>query len=123
MSKILVVDDARFGRNAVRRALSLSNHEIFEADNGTHGLEQVEAVRPDFIFTDLLMPEMDGFEFIKELRARGCTTGVCVISADIQKSSRDRAKELGATEFLNKPFQPDDVLAVIHKALDDAKGV
>ncbi len=122
MPKILVVDDARFGRNAVRRALAQHDFEIVEAENGLRGLEQVEATQPDFIFTDLLMPEMDGFEFLRQLRGKGCNTNVCVVSADIQASSKKLAQELGATEFVNKPFKTEDLLEVINKALDTVKG-
>ncbi len=121
-TKILVVDDARFGRNAVRRALASEEFEIFEAENGLRGLEQVEATQPDYIFTDLLMPEMDGFEFIRQLKGKGCSTKVCVVSADIQTSSRELVQDLGVTDFVNKPFKPDELLAVIHKALDTVKG-
>lgn len=121
-TKILVVDDARFGRNAVRRALASESFEIIEAENGLKALEQVEAGNPDYIFTDLLMPQMDGFDFIRELRKRGNQTRVCVVSADIQASSREIVQSLGITDFINKPFKADELLEVIHNALETVKG-
>jgi two-component system chemotaxis response regulator CheY len=122
MPKILVVDDARFGRNAVKRAIPQYGFEVIEAENGIQALEQVEAHAPDIIFTDLLMPKMDGFELIRQLRSRGCNAKVCIVSADIQTSSHDLATDLGVADFLNKPFKPDQVLDVINRALSTVKG-
>lgn len=108
MAQILIVDDSPFTRRQLKKALLALGHQVTEADNGARALEAISLAQPDVVFTDLLMPEMNGFEFIGQLRARADgteATPVVVLTADIQDSSRDRCEELGATTFINKPVK------------------
>ena len=123
MSKILVVDDARFSRKAVMAALNDSGCEFVQASNGVEALEQVFATDPDVVVSDLLMPEMDGMELLSVLRGRGDQRPVIIVSADIQVTSREECERLGASGFLNKPFQASELQTRVCEALETLTGV
>jgi CheY-like chemotaxis protein len=103
MATILIVDDATFSRRMIRKYLLADNYQILEATNGREALETIDNQTPDCILTDLLMPDMDGFEFLSNLQAQQLKIPTIIISADIQETSRDRCLELGAIAFINKP--------------------
>ncbi len=117
MKKILIVDDSRFSRFQVTKILQEENFEILEAENGAQGLEKVQTHQPDFIISDLLMPEMDGFEFLEKLKQEDNQIPVIVMTADIQDSTRQKVIELGALELINKPLRPPLLLSAIQSAL------
>jgi len=109
MSKILIVDDSRFTRNRIKSALADIGCEIVEAKNGQEALDLATTTSLDCILTDLLMPEMDGKEFLKRLRDSGDQTPVLIISADIQTASREECESYGISGFLNKPVDPQEL--------------
>ena len=114
MDTILIIDDSRFTRSNIAKALRNNQYEVLEADNGATGLDMIIKHKPDFVITDLLMPEMDGFELLENLRSRGIAVPVIVMSADIQETTRRRILELGAKTLLNKPFQGTTLLDTLH---------
>ena len=113
MPKVLVIDDSRYTRIAIVRFLAANGFEVFEADNGTLGLEAVSREKPDVIITDLLMPEMDGYELLERLRTDGNTTPVIVITADIQDSTREKIMHQGARAVMNKPADLPKLLELL----------
>jgi CheY-like chemotaxis protein len=117
MSTVLIVDDSRFSRGRLRAALEPLPLTLLEASDGVDALEQVALSAPDAIVTDLLMPRMNGLELLRELRSRGVVTPAIVVSADIQKSSRDACAALGVHRFLNKPFADDELQSAVTSAL------
>ena len=123
--KILVVDDSALSRKTfVAKPLREAGYEVVEAENGQLGFEAAKEHQPDCIVSDLLMPVMDGFEFLKTLQDAKSAIPVIVASADIQESSRQKIRDLGAIAFLNKPFSKDDLLAAVSNALSvGAKGI
>lgn len=118
MTTILIMDDAAFSRRMIRKALQAEGYEILEATGGREGLEMVRTYTPDCILLDLLMPDMDGFAFLRALHEQGLKTPTIIVSADIQKSSRSLGFELGAAEFINKPVKEDELRNAVRKALD-----
>lgn len=116
MLHVLVVDDSRFNRSRVVAALTADHIQIVEAFDGQDALEKLATFPADVICTDLLMPRLDGFGLLRALRDQDRSTPVVVLSADIQASSRETCRELGAVAFLNKPFQPEALLAEIEQA-------
>jgi CheY-like chemotaxis protein len=116
MTSILIVDDAAFARRMLRKILSSNGYEILEASNGREGLEMVRTHTPDCILTDILMPDVDGFGFIKMLQAENFQIPTIIISADIQDASRNLGTELGAVGFLNKPVKENEVLTAVKEA-------
>lgn len=118
MARILIIDDSAFTRRQLKRALASLEHEVREAGSGKEGLEALADYRPDYVITDLLMPEMDGFEFIDAVRRLDndlARVPIIVLSADVQEASRNRTNELGAERFLNKPVRPDMIRATLEE--------
>lgn len=112
--KILIVDDSLLGRVSLKNQLSEYKHRILEAANGKEALVLLEKEKPDLIFLDLLMPEMDGMEVLKRMGEMKNRTTVIIVSADIQKTTREKCLKLGAVDFANKPMeenQMDELLA------------
>lgn len=123
-TRILAVDDSNLSRRRfVAAPLREAGYEVFEATDGREGLTAVEEHQPDLIISDLLMPNMDGFEFIAALREQGVSTPVIVASADVQETSRQRVQELEAVEFINKPFKPEQLIEAVQQSLQLQKGV
>lgn len=110
--RILVVDDEERITNFLKSKLRASGFEVMVAGNGVEALEQVNAQEPDLVVLDLIMPKMDGFEVLKELRAFS-SVPVIILSAKGADTDRIRGLELGADDYLAKPFNPDELVARI----------
>lgn len=116
MAKILVIDDDAHMRRLVARALGRLSHEVFEASDGQKGLDQFAVHRPDIVITDLLMPEKEGIETIRELRRLAPAVRIVAMSGggtDNNSIFLGMAKALGADAVLAKPFRVDELLRVI----------
>ena len=110
--RILAVDDDQRILNFLRSKLKASGYEVFTANNGVEGLEQAQAQEPNLIVLDLLMPKMDGLEMLKELRSFSAVP-VIVLTAKDANSDRIKGLQLGADDYLPKPFNPDELVARI----------
>lgn len=117
MQKILVVDDSLFQRKSICQVLVDAGYEVVEATDGLDGLEKAFSASPDCILTDLLMPKMDGIEFVAELKARGFVAPVFVLSADIQESKQRLCLEMGVNGFISKPPKRMELLGAIDRLL------
>lgn len=118
MGSVLIIDDAAFARRMIRKAIEEVGHRVLEATNGQEGLDMAAAHSPDCIMTDLLMPKMDGFAFLKAMREKQIKIPVIVLSADIQESARKKSEDLGAFMMLKKPPKAPEIQAAIQKAMD-----
>lgn len=108
--RILVVDDEKRVLNFLRAKLKSSGYEVLTASNGLEALEQAQAQEPDLIVLDLLMPNMDGFETLKELRSFSAVA-VIILSAKGADADKIKGLGLGADDYLPKPFNPDELVA------------
>lgn len=117
VNSVLVVDDAAFSRRMLRKYVEAEGCKVLEATNGQQALEMVQQHQPDCILTDLLMPDVDGFQLLATLREQGWTKPIAIITADIQDSSRQRGMDLGATKFINKPAKEDEVRQTVRQLL------
>ena len=117
--KILIIDDEQTIRLLLENFLS-KNYDVIAKKDGTEALLWLEGNLPDLIIYDLQMPNMNGYEFIKEVRQRGFTkhTPIMMLSANGERSE-DRIKcyQLGAQDFLAKPFSPVELSELIKKNL------
>jgi twitching motility two-component system response regulator PilH len=111
MQTVLVVDDSMFQRKSICKALAEAGFQTVEAENGRDGLAKIGAENPDFILTDLLMPEMDGLQFISAIKERGIVSPVFVLTADIQDSKRKQCLDLGVAGFLSKPIKQGELMS------------
>jgi CheY-like chemotaxis protein len=111
VSRILVIDDdADLGR-VVRRVLELEGYDVVLSDDGLRGLAAAQRQRPDAIVLDLMMPVMDGYQVLEQLRndPRTRDVPVVVLSAVALDETRERVEAGGASAFLTKPFEPDQL--------------
>ncbi|MBD1913814.1 MULTISPECIES: response regulator [unclassified Leptolyngbya] len=116
-NSVLIVDDAAFSRRMLRKYLESEGCSVLEATNGQEALEMVQKHQPDCVLTDLLMPDVDGFQLLKTLREQGWTMPIAIITADIQETSRQRGTELGAARFINKPVKENEVRQTVRQLL------
>jgi CheY-like chemotaxis protein len=107
MARILIVEDARLTRRMIGQILRQEGHEVLEASGGLQGLELAIIGSFDCIFLDLLMPDIDGREFLQILRDEGLKIPVVVITADIQETTREECLNLGAIAVMKKVLKPD----------------
>ena len=106
MGRVVFVEDDPAIRKLVQAALRGTTHEVHVATNGREGLELIERVRPDVVFSDVSMPEMDGLELADAIRARPELAGtrIVFITASVQKDQVQRYMAHGASDYLAKPF-------------------
>jgi len=122
--RILVVDDEERIINFLRSKLKASGYEVLTASNGLEGLEQAQAQEPDLLVLDLLMPKMDGLEMLKELRSFSAVP-VIILTARGADADRIKGLQLGADDYLPKPFNPDELVArieAIRRRLEHSEG-
>lgn len=125
MALVLIVDDQPVNRELVASLLHYSGHEALQAGDGLAALDLVRARRPALVICDILMPVMDGYEFVRALRADPSVsrTPVMFYSATfLEAQARDLAERCGVSEVLVKPCEPEDILAAVRRALDAAQG-
>jgi two-component system response regulator MprA len=109
--RVLVVDDDRALRDALRRALTLGGYDVVAADGGREGLERVRSSRPDVVVLDLLMPDVDGIEVCHRLRAEGDRTPILMLTARDAVDDRIAGLDAGADDYLVKPFDVEELKA------------
>jgi DNA-binding response OmpR family regulator len=116
--KILVIDDELSIRLLLENFLS-QDYEIFTKGDGHEALEWLEDNLPDLIICDIHMPNMDGYHVIENVRKRGFTKRTPIIMLSGNESSKERVKcyQLGAQDYLTKPFNPEELEELIKKNL------
>jgi two-component system chemotaxis response regulator CheY len=118
--KILLVDDAAFMRKVIKDTLSKSGYtELYEAVDGADAVEKYGEIGPDLVIMDITMPNMDGLEALKAIRAKDSNANVVMCSAMGQESMVMDAVRSGAKDFIVKPFKPDRILKTVSSVLGD----
>ena len=116
MAKILIVDDAAFMRMMIKDILTKNGYEVVaEAANGVEAVELYKSHQPDLVTMDITMPEMDGIEAVKQIKAVNPAAKVIMCSAMGQQSMVMDAIKAWANDFIFKPFQADRVLEAVKK--------
>lgn len=116
MKRVLIVDDAAFVRMAIRTILEKNGYEIVgEAGDGNAAVAKYKELKPDFITLDITMPNMDGIETLKAIRAFDKNAVVIMVSALGQERYIKDAVLNGAKYFLVKPFKEENVIETIKK--------
>ena len=119
MSKILIVDDDEMMLMMARRILSLK-YEIVTATTGAEAIEIFDAERPDMVLSDLMMPEMDGYELHRILQEKsGETVPIMFMSANEGDESEIKGFEVGAADYIHKPLKPDVLLRRVGNIIEN----
>jgi len=112
MAKVLIVDDSSTMRKIISRSLrqaGLPVDEIFEAGDGVEGLSVLDGKDVQLILSDINMPNMDGLEFIKQVRSRGKNMPIVMITTEGGEDILKEAISSGASDSIKKPFTPDQL--------------
>lgn len=106
MARILVIDDEAPIRANLFRFLALEGHEVLQAADGAAGLHAIRTHRPDFIFCDVMMPLLDGFQVLEATQADALLQGIpfVFLSASAEPEKLDAALQQGAVGYVTKPF-------------------
>ncbi|MGA2503802.1 MAG: response regulator transcription factor [Anaerolineales bacterium] len=113
---ILVVDDKANIRTLVREYLSAEGFRVVTAENGQNALYAARQKKPDLVLLDIMMPEMDGYEFIKSYRRESCVP-ILLLTAKLEETDKVLGLELGADDYITKPFSMKELTARIKAAL------
>ena len=119
---VLIVDDALFMRMMIKDILSKDGLDVIgEAENGVEAVKKYAELRPDLVTMDIVMPEMDGIEAVRNIMKLDPAARVLMCSAMGQQPLVVEALEAGAKDFIIKPFQPAKVVEAVRKALQGEK--
>ncbi len=117
--RVLVVDDAIFMRKMISDILESNGMEVVgEADTGSRAVERYKELKPDLVTMDIIMPEMNGIDAVREIMAYDSKARIVMCSALGQQALVQDAVVSGAKDFLIKPFNPSRVIEVITKILN-----
>lgn len=114
---VLVVDDDPDILEALSEILEAEGFEIRRARNGKEALERLEPNPPQLILLDLMMPVMDGWEFAQRMKQRPSVAGIPIIVLSADRNVGNKAAEIGAVGHLAKPFELNDLLDMVRRAL------
>jgi DNA-binding response OmpR family regulator len=122
MKRILIVDDDRTFRMTLTRYLGKEGYEVQAVNSGTEALTTFESAPPDLVVSDIMMPEMDGFEFCRRLRdiPSGKLVPFIFLSSLGELDDRITGHSIGADDYLIKPFEPRELVAKIEAQLERA---
>ena len=115
---VLIVDDAAFMRMMIKDILSKGGYSVVgEAENGIKAVEKYNELKPDLVLMDITMPEKDGIQALKEIKALDADAKIIMCSAMGQQAMVIESIQAGAKDFIVKPFQPDRVIEAVKKVI------
>jgi len=117
-TKILVVDDDPDLLLLLRVTLAAEDFQSLLARNGEDAIREIQTEAPHLVLLDIMMPVMDGWQVLRWMTDKGVQTPVIVVSAKASETDVAKALELGAIDYVTKPFDPDQLLQSILTALD-----
>lgn len=117
-NSILIVDDASFMRMMIKDILTKNGFDVVgEAENGARAIEKYKELNPDLVIMDIIMPEVDGIQAVKEIKKIDSSAKIVMCSAMGQQAMVIEAIQAGAKDFIVKPFQADRVIEAVRKVL------
>ena len=115
---ILICDDAAFMRMMIKDILSKNGYNVIgEAENGAVAVDKYNELKPDLVLMDITMPELDGIQSLKKIRANDGNASVIMCSAMGQQAMVIESIQAGAKDFIVKPFQADRVIEAVKKVV------
>lgn len=118
---VLVVDDDPLILRVVATVLDLEEYEVVTATSAEEALDRLESARPDLVVSDVMMPEMDGFELCEKIRSDPAMATLPIILLTARDSDEDRRRgaEVGGGAYLTKPFSPLELIDEIDRLLQE----
>ena len=125
MSKILIIEDDSEIIETLSELLTLEGYDVISANSGKEGIKSAIRYHPDLIICDIMMPEMDGYEVIKTLQHNQSTFNIpfLFMTAKTAKSDYRLGMELGADDYITKPYEDNDILHAIEARLKKKKEI
>jgi DNA-binding NtrC family response regulator len=120
MKKVLVIDDEQIVLNSVKKVLGQGNYDVETTLSGRQGLEWALKKNYDIVLTDVRMPDMGGMLILRDIKKVKPSLPVVIITGYANVQSAMQAMSLGAAEYIEKPFTPDQLLKAVNKAVDQA---
>lgn len=118
MANILIIDDSKTSRKILRNLLEADGHVIIgEAKDGKEGVLKFKELKPDITTLDITMPVLDGLEALKQMIEIDNKAKIVMVTAAGQKNKMVEALKHGATEYITKPYEPEQVTSMIEKSL------
>ena len=118
MARVMICDDAAFMRMMIKDILTKNGYNVVgEAENGAKAVEKYQELKPDLVLMDITMPEMDGIQALKAIKAADPSATVIMCSAMGQQAMVIESIQSGAKDFIVKPFQQDRVLEAVRKVV------
>ncbi len=119
MKTVLIIEDNLEIRENTAELLELGGYNVVSAENGRQGLAMAVKVKPDIILCDIMMPEVNGYEVIRELKANAETAAIpfVYVTASGEKSEVKLAMDMGANGYVRKPFDTKELMQVISRCL------
>lgn len=118
LGSLLIVDDEPGITHILNLLLKKHISQIKVASNGREALELVKAEHFDAVVTDINMPEMNGLDFLANVRYLGLETPFVILTAFADKENTREALRLGATDFVDKPFEPENIISILRKTVE-----
>ena len=122
MHKILIVEDDAHILTGLVDNLAMEGYQTIIARDGKAALEQVKERNPDLIILDIMLPHLNGFEVCRQLKGQGINTPIIILSAKAQEADKVLGLELGADDYVTKPFSPRELLVRVKAVLRRVRG-
>jgi CheY-like chemotaxis protein len=118
---ILVVEDHKPMLGAIESILKLRGYAVSTAVNGIDAIQMMEETQPDLLIVDILMPEMDGYAFYREVQKRPewRSTPFIFLTSMAEREDIQKGKELGVDRYITKPFDPEELMGAVRAGLED----
>lgn len=122
MTTVLIVDDSQTLRQMLSDLLQKNGIKVVEATNGIEAKEQIQVKAPDLVITDLIMPQMNGYELCRWIKNEPTTQNLPVLICSTKSEEFDRywGMKQGADAYITKPFHPPELIKTVKKLLRDA---
>lgn len=116
--RVLIVDDAAFMRMMIKDILTKNGYTVVgEAENGVRAVERYKELNPDLVIMDITMPEMDGIQAVRQIKALNAAAKIIMCSAMGQQAMVIESIQAGARDFIVKPFQAERVIEAVRKVV------
>jgi CheY-like chemotaxis protein len=119
---VLIVDNDNVVRRAIARLVQLYGWQVLEASNGVQGLRVFRNQLPDIVLTDVVMGGLDGFDLTAVIKSISPQAPVIIMTGLIDPGLHEKAQDLGASAFLRKPFEPEELLVALSRSLGSFDG-